>query len=147
VKQALATASTRTICRVLGVVRSALYRHQPAGGAPRHAADDAEVIVRIHQLIQIHPTYGYRRMWARSRFGDGRIINRKKVRWLLRQQGWMVRQRPAPKPRVQRKKSVATRTNERWALQQWAETVTTYGIRSCSESVRCRSTPMGTCCC
>jgi hypothetical protein len=31
------------------------------------------------------------------------VINRKKVRRLMRQQGWMVRQRPAaPKPRVRR---------------------------------------------
>ncbi len=63
---------------------------------------------RINELIEQHPTYGERRIWARGRFGDGRVINRKKVRRLLRQQGWMVRQRPAaPKPRVQRKKSVA----------------------------------------
>jgi putative transposase len=64
-----------------------------------------------------HPTYGYRRMWARLRFGDGLLINRKKVHRLLRQQGWQVCQRPtSPKPRVHRKKSVATRPNERWAL-------------------------------
>jgi len=74
-------------------------------------------VARIKELIELHPTYGYRRIWARLRFGDKRVINRKKVRRLMRQQGWMVRQRPAaPKPRVRRKKSVATRRNERWAL-------------------------------
>ncbi len=74
-------------------------------------------MARIKELIEQHPTYGYRRIWARLRFGDKRVINRKKGRRLMRQQGWMVRQRPAaPKPRVRRKKSVATRRNERWAL-------------------------------
>ncbi len=116
-KQALPTASTRTICRVLGVARSALYRHHPNPPAPSRVTADADVVARIKELIEEHPTYGYRRIWARLRFGDKRVINRKKVRRLLRQQGWMVYQRPAaPKPRVRRKKSVATRRNERWAL-------------------------------
>jgi len=117
VKQALPTASTRTICRVLGVARSALYRHQPLPANHPRATEDAPLVARIKELIEEHPTYGYRRIWARLRFGDKRVINRKKVRRLMRQQGWMVRQRPAaPKPRVRRKKSVATRRNERWAL-------------------------------
>jgi putative transposase len=78
---------------------------------------DADVVARINELIEQHPTYGYRRIWARVRFGDKRLINRKKVRRLMREQGWMVRQRPAtPKPRVRRKKSIAQRRNERWAL-------------------------------
>ena len=51
------------------------------------------------------------------RFGDQRVINRKKVRRLMRQHGWMVGQRRSTaKPRVKRKKSVAKRRNERWAL-------------------------------
>jgi putative transposase len=117
VKQTLPTASTRTICRVLGVARSALYRHQADAPAHPRVTEDAELVRRIKELIELHPTYGYRRIWARLRFGDKRLINRKKVRRLLREQGWMVRQRPAaPKPRVQRKKSIATRRNERWAL-------------------------------
>ena len=115
--QALPTASTRAICRVLGVARSALYRHQPAPRTQPPTPEDIELVARIKELIEEHPTYGYRRIWARLRFGDKRLINRKKVRRLLRQQGWMVRQRPtAPKPRVRRKRSVATRQNERWAL-------------------------------
>jgi putative transposase len=116
VTTALPTASTRFVCRVLGVTRSALYRYQPpqlSGDAPAEAA----LLVRIKELIEQHPTYGYRRIWARLRFGDRRLINRKKVRRLMRQQGWMVCQRPTtPKPRVQRKKSIATRANERWAV-------------------------------
>jgi len=115
--EALPTTSTRTICRVLGVARSALYRHQLAPSVHPRVTEDAALVARSKELIEQHPTYGYRRIWARLRFGDKRIINRKRVRRLLRQHGWMVAQRPAaPKPRVQRKKSVAHRRNERWAL-------------------------------
>jgi putative transposase len=106
---------------MLSVGRSALYRHQRDVPAQPRSTEDAELVGRIKELIEAHPTYGYRRIWARLRFGDGRVINPgapwAKVRRLLRQQGWMVAQRPAaPKPRVRRKKSVATRRNERWAL-------------------------------
>jgi putative transposase len=87
----------------------------------RDVPADADIVARIKELIEEHPPYGYRRIWARLRVGDGRVINPgapwAKVRRLLRQQGWMVRQRPAaPKPRVQRKQRVATRRNARWAL-------------------------------
>jgi putative transposase len=117
VKEALPTASTRSICRVLGVARSALYRHQSAPSDHPRVPQDAELVARIKELIELHPTYGYRRIWARLRFGDKRLINRKKVRRLMKVHGWMVCQRPTtPKPRVQRKKSIAHRRNERWAL-------------------------------
>lgn len=113
----LPRASTRFICRTLGVARSALYRHPSDPPVPAPAPEEVELVARIKELIELHPTYGYRRIWARLRFGDGRLINRKKVRRLMRQQGWMVCRRPTtPKPRVRRKKSIATRRNERWAV-------------------------------
>lgn len=115
--EALPAASTRAICRRLGVPRSAFYRHQPDAQSPAGVPVEDELLTRIKALIEQHPTYGYRRIWARLRFGDGRIINRKKVYRLMRVHGWMVYQRPtSPKPRVQRKKSVATQANERWAV-------------------------------
>jgi putative transposase len=71
----------------------------------------------MHELMERHPTYGYRRIWALLRFGDGQPVNRKKVYRLMKTHGWMIHQRSvAPKPRVRRKKSIANRSNERWAL-------------------------------
>lgn len=102
---------------MVGVPRSALYRHQPADRPPAATPADQDLLARIQELIEQHPTYGYRRIWARLRFGDHVVINRKKVYRLMKAQGWLICQRPsAPKPRVRRKKSVATRANERWAL-------------------------------
>ena len=115
--EALPTASTRAICRRLGVARSALYRHQANDQCVVPAAADDELRLRIKELIEQYPTYGYRRIWARLRFGDGRVINRKRVYRLMQAHGWMVCQRPTtPKPRVQRKKRVAQCANERWAV-------------------------------
>ena len=88
-------ASIRSICRVLGVARSALYRHHTNPPATRDVPADADVAARIKELIEEHPTYGYRRIWARLRFGDGRVINGKKVRRLTKAHGGMVCQRPA----------------------------------------------------
>jgi putative transposase len=94
VSQTLPTASTRFICRVLGVARSALYRqHQALPTA--QPTPDAILVARINELIAQHPTFGYRRIWARLRFGDQLLINKKKVHRILRQHGWMVHARVA----------------------------------------------------
>lgn len=115
--EALPAASTRAICRKLGVARSALYRHQAGDQQSGVAPADQVLLARIKELIEAHPTFGYRRIWARLRFGDHLVINRKKVYRLMYAQGWLICQRPAaPKPRVKQQKSIATRVNERWAL-------------------------------
>jgi putative transposase len=72
---------------VLGVARSALYRHQADDQRSAAAPDESELLVRIKQLIEQHPTYGYRRIWACLRFGDQVVINRKKVYRLMQAQG------------------------------------------------------------
>jgi hypothetical protein len=54
---------------------------------------------RLRQLIEAHPTYGYRRLWALLRFGAGVRVNRKAVYPVLQLKGWFVHQRtvtPAP---------------------------------------------------
>jgi putative transposase len=33
----------------------------------------------LHQVLQQHPTLGYRRLWVLLRFRDGIIVNRKAV--------------------------------------------------------------------
>jgi transposase-like protein len=44
--EALPTASTRAICRVLGVAHSALYRHHHTAPAPPRVPADADVIAQ-----------------------------------------------------------------------------------------------------
>jgi putative transposase len=72
---------------------------------------------RLQRLITVHPTFGYRRLWALLRFGQGIRVNRKAVYRILRLEGWFVHQRVVtPRPRVQGLKSRAQYSNERWAM-------------------------------
>ena len=49
---------------------------------------DAALVGRIRQLIERHPTFGYRRLWALLRFRQGIRVNRKAVYRLLKA-GWL----------------------------------------------------------
>jgi putative transposase len=78
---------------------------------------DAALAERIQQLIERHPTFGYRRLWALLRFKEGIRINRKAVDRVLKLKGWLVHQRTVtPRPRVQGLKSRAQRSDERWSM-------------------------------
>lgn len=107
-------ASQRLVCRVLGIARSAM---RPTVQAERRH-DDGDLVMRerIHQLVLSHPTFGYRRIWALLRHGDGIQINRKRVYRIMRQNRWMVHERAqTPRPRVQSLVSQAAASDERWA--------------------------------
>ena len=74
-------------------------------------------MAQLEPLIQTYPTYGYRRLWALLRFRHGRSHNRKAVYRALRLKRWLVHQRIAtPRPRVQCRRSRATQSNHRWAM-------------------------------
>jgi putative transposase len=75
----------RRVSRLLDLSRSALY--SVAAQARPEAIPDALLIEHIHQLIQQHPTYGYRRVWALLRYREGHLVNRKKVYRLMKVKG------------------------------------------------------------
>lgn len=107
--------SDRRMCRVLNIPRARLRaRADCVAPVPRVDEVFAE---RLRQLIALHPTFGYRRLWALLRFGAGLKINRKAVYRVLRLKGWFVHQRTVtPRPRVQSRRSRAERSDERWAM-------------------------------
>lgn len=114
-------ASNRHIARVLEIDRARLSDERLAAEtklrAVRPPQTDEALTARIHELIKEHPTFGYRRIWALLRFGDGLKVNRKKVQRIMQIKGWQCTQRQAsPRPRVQKSRSRATRSNERWAM-------------------------------
>jgi len=119
VREAIPEASERRICEVLDVSRSAC---QP--GKKRKRMDfrvvpavNPELSERIRQLIQEHPTFGYRRIWAILKNREGIAVNRKAVYRILKVKRWFVHHRTkTPKPRVQGSRSVAEKINERWAI-------------------------------
>jgi hypothetical protein len=108
VSAALPGLSDRRSCWVLNVSRARLRaRADSAVSAPRL---DEVLAERLRQLIALHPTYCYRRLWTRLRFGSGLKINRKVVYPVLRLKGWFVHQRTVnSRSRVSRtQKSSAT---------------------------------------
>lgn len=111
-------ASERRVCRVLGVSRGwAAGRRRAGRGRSTPSVAEAQLVARVHELIQRFPTFGYRRVWAVLRYRDGRLVNRKRIYRLLRQHGWCVHQRRVtPRPRVHGRRSVAPASNQRWAM-------------------------------
>ena len=98
-RRVLPEVSERRACRVLGVSRSSV-RPRP-GHLEREPQIDAFLADRIAALIRQHPTYGYRRLWALLRYGEGHLVNRKKVYRILKLKGWLVHQRRVtPRPRA-----------------------------------------------
>ena len=81
------------------------------------ASERIDERMRRCRLIELHPTYGYRRLWALLRFGEGLGVNRKAVYRVLQVKRWFVTQRVrTPRPRVQGRRSRAERSNEHWAM-------------------------------
>src|SRR6201993_2648295 len=68
-------------CRLLEIARSTLY-YRPAAGEP----DDLALMRRMDELYLTSPFYGSRRMVAVLR-REGLIVNRKRVRRLMRLMG------------------------------------------------------------
>jgi hypothetical protein len=70
----LPQVSQRRVCQVLAVARSTVRRpglvdRRRAGRVNEH------LVTCLAALIQRHPTFGYRRLWAMLRFRDGQRIH------------------------------------------------------------------------
>ena len=101
--------SERRACRATGFARSSQrYRSR----RPRRD----ELRVRLQTLALLKPRWGYRRLhWLLRR--EGRVVNRKLVQRLYREEGLSVRRRRRKRvsmPRVPA--AVPTRANERWSM-------------------------------
>ena len=86
---------------------------------------EKELEGRIHELVKSYPSWGYRRVWAWLRFRDKLLINKKRVRRLMRKNGWQARKViRTPRPRVQDKISQTHEPNARWSIDAtslWSE--------------------------
>lgn len=96
VKATMPSVSARRCCRVLHVPRSALRAIRGTPRSPRLRRPlNADLLTRVAALIQAHPTFGARRLWALLRFREGWRINRKTVYRVL-EHHWLVRPPAAP---------------------------------------------------
>ena len=107
--------SERHGCHVLQVPRTTLQRRAVPRVPPTRT--DPRWLPELQRLLQQHPTFGYRRLWALLRYQRGVVVNHKAVYRVLRQKQWLVHQRPTtPRPRARGLVSRARRSNERWAM-------------------------------
>src|SRR5437879_3026879 len=103
--------SERRTCRVLAVARSGVRRAASVAGR-RAVRINEGLATRIATLIERHPTFRYRRLWAVLRFGEGQRLTPKTVYCICALKGWFVHQRQTtPRPRVQGRISQAARSN------------------------------------
>jgi putative transposase len=125
------------LCTWLQVARSTAY-HQPKVERLHRPVD--EVLSRlVYAIIQDHPTFGVRRVWAWLRYRLDQPANRKKVHRLMRIKGWTVRQRAVGKrPRVPGSKSIAPLPNIRWS--------TDIALVDCGIDGWCAFVPVLDCC-
>jgi putative transposase len=115
VKRAFPGYAIRRICRVLEVSRSSLEPRRQ--GNRRSASGSSEQEARLQVLIQEHPTYGYRRLWALLRYRLGITVNRKIIYRILKARRWLVHQRAVtPRPRVKASASRTSSSDRRWAM-------------------------------
>ncbi len=104
--------SVSRLCRILGVPRSTFYY---VAHRRERVRIDWPLAHRIWQVIQRHPAYGIRKVWAVLRYRLGIWVNRKKVARIMRHLGWTLKQRrPRMRPRVRGWRSIARHSNERW---------------------------------
>src|SRR5665811_1307107 len=115
VREVFPHASERRVCRLLEVPRSAMSDR--CSKTQKEPTTDHLLTDRIEELIQKHPTFGYRRLWALLRFRDGLLVNRKTVYRILKLKGWFCHERRhTPRPRVKGLRSHAEKSNQRWAM-------------------------------
>jgi putative transposase len=129
--------SRRWLCRLLDVPRSTFYYRDH----PRRESEQLDEVAaeRIHQIIEEHPAFGIRSVWAWMRFVEGVPINRKKVERIMQRKGWTLRRRRVGKrPRVEVTRSVAERPNQRWA--------TDLAMVHCGKDGWCSIVPVIDCC-
>ena len=74
--------SIRRVCRVLKFSRARLRARAVSAKVPPRL--DEVLVERLRRLIELHPTFGYRRLWALLRFGEGIRVNRKAVYRILK---------------------------------------------------------------
>jgi len=106
--------SISLLCDWFGVPRSSFY--YLATGRPA-APLDTGIVALVRSVIDEFPAYGLRSITAVVRSRVLTKINRKRIHRIIKTNGWQIRQKPpGSRPRAKGLRSVASRLNERWAI-------------------------------
>jgi putative transposase len=101
---------------VLDLNRSSLHYKRKERQKKREL-QDSDLEDKIKIIINQEPTYGYRRIKVMLLSLFNLIVNRKRVRRILKKNNWQVKKRDKnAKPRVKVNRSSCTASNTRWAM-------------------------------
>lgn len=105
------------LCKWFEVPRSTFY-HRPKPKLKKHVPEEDRILEnQMNTLIQKHPTYGLRRIWAMLVFTMGITVNLKRVHRLYRKNNWQMRfKEKGGRPRIRNWPSRALQPNQRWAI-------------------------------
>lgn len=109
--------SLRKLCKWFEVPRSSFY-HKPKPKQTKPVPERDQILEnQMNAIIQKHPTYGLRRIWAILVFTMGMQVNRKRVHRLYRKNNWQMRfKEKGGRPRIKNWPSRAAEPNQRWAI-------------------------------
>jgi len=111
--------SVTDACRALGISRSGYY-YGVRGKVARvkgPGLKDMDLLERIRRIKAEHPFWGYRRVWAWLRHREKMVVNQKRVRRVMKENGLMVSQRRHKARRVaKRSKPRADRPRQYWGI-------------------------------
>lgn len=109
-------ASERRACCLLEAPLSAMNDRRSAT-QKEPTTDHLLTPQRIEELVQKHPTFGYRRLWHSCASARSPRQPQDRVPRILKLRGWFCHERQhTPRPRVRGLKSRAERSNERWTM-------------------------------
>jgi transposase InsO family protein len=140
----------KTVAQTLGVSRSNLVRRQAGESKPRRSyvmTDDTALLPDIRALVDVRPTYGYRRIAAlinrQRRHQSLPALNHKRIYRLMRQNNLLLtRHTGKPPGRLHEGNIITLRSNLRWAsdgfeIPCWNRQVVrvTFVIDSCDREI------------
>ena len=105
---------TATLARAFHVARATLYYQPRAHPHWLLRADEPRARGHVRRVALAHPSFGYRRVWSVLRCPEGRFINRKRVRRILKEEG-LQEEVHFPRPRLPETGNLsALEPNQRW---------------------------------
>lgn len=111
------SVSLSKVCRWFEMPRSSLYYQPKLGPVKQESACNRDLEQKMREVIDKHPSYGYRMIWAMLMVIHNLKVNRKRVYRLYVKNNWQIRTKPkGGRPRAQKWSSRTDAPNVRWAI-------------------------------
>lgn len=146
------------VSKVLDISRSLLYKKKhntknTKDSQKEKEEKDKHIIDKIKQIIEKHPFWGYRRVWAYLNRRENILINKKKVLSLMRKENIVQKQKKTKEQREYRSKPKADKPNQFFGIDMTKFMLPSFGwiylvviidwytkkILSCKVDISCKT--------